>query len=215
MLPAGGVGNDGRVNCIRITGLIAVFVLSACAYRPFAPPDAGADAATSPDRTFRAVLLDRRQWDSGGRKDLVAIHLTAENHGDVPVDLEPWDCRLSSTRMDVHPLSPLRAAVSTSARPDSRPGQDSFGIVWLALRIAMLPFDYGARKMQASANADRLDDFQQKMLAPVRLVPGSKTEGVLVYEEKMSSRMELSCILWNEDGTQGTDTQIVLRSSEP
>lgn len=175
--------------------------VTGCGYQTFRPmAEATVSSITASGVRVSARLLGDDEWDSGESGKLLAVHVDIVNDGPDPLDMEPWDFALASSRTDTRPLSPLRAAMLSSGHHKTSP-PFGFGIIRLVVLLVWYPFDRLEESWQGADNLERIRDFQQKGLAAARIEPGSGTSGVLFYEDKLSPNVELTWALWTPSGT--------------
>ncbi len=208
-----GFGNDRGVIRRIFTLLLLGLAMPACGYSSFdvRPESVKSEAHGT---SVEAHLLGDSEWDSGGRDDLLAVQVTVRNSGELPLDVEPWDFVLSSTRVETRPLSPLKAAVASSWHHPQR-STDGYGLLRFTFNLLYLPVEKFVLCMEKGPNTERLDDFAGKALRPATLAPGGAATGILFYEETLSSRVELGWTVWAADGTPLRGPELLLQEKKP
>ncbi len=194
--------------------VFAACLVTGCGYAPLRLPAAEAGKPPAGSVRVEARLLGENEWDSGTSDHVLAVHVAVLNGLEEPVDLEPWDFTLSSTRIGVHPLPPLRAAMMTSWR--HRPvNYDGYGLIRLLLLVLWAPAERLTLSMQGGPNRERIADFGNHALEARRLLPGERVSGVLFYEEDPAPETELVWRLWNSSGISTATGSVVLKGDAP
>jgi len=198
------------VKRLLIPLVIYACLVTGCGYSPLRLPAAVSGKPPAGSVKVEARLLGEDEWDSGTSDHVFAVHVSVMNGLEEAVDFEPWDFILSSTRIGVHPLPPLRAAMMTSWR--HRPvNYDSYGLIRLLLLGLWAPAEHLSLSMQGGPNRERIADFGNNALEARRLLPGERVSGILFYEEDPAPETELAWRLWNSSGVSAANGTVVLK----